>query len=159
MWRKRDLIIATVVTVALISASIGFYELGLNQGKDIGYQNGFSQGSSSTIIQSFTQIQMLPNNTVMINTQPFSANNITVEYSFFVSGAGQNQTVDMSVSAWEVSGSGKALFSTNYKSNESGNVYLPAKNLSQLVITFTANPHNSGVIDLVFNGPLLILFN
>ena len=56
MWRKRDLIIATVVTVALISASIGFYELGLNQGKDLGNQNGFSQGSSSTIIQSFTQI-------------------------------------------------------------------------------------------------------
>ncbi len=159
MWRKRDLIIASVVIVALISASVGFYELGLNQGKDLGYQNGFSQGSSSTIIQSFTQIQMLPNNTVLINTQPFSANNITVVYSFFVSGAVQNKTVDMSVSAWEASGPGKALFSTNYQSNDSGNVYLPANNLSQLVITFRASPHNSGTVDLVFNSPLRIVFN
>ena len=102
---------------------------------------------------------MLPNNTVLINTQPFSANNITVVYSLFVSGAVQNQTVDMSVSAWEASGPGKALFSTNYQSNDSGNVYLPAKNLNQLVITFRASPHNSGVIDLEFNSPLRIVFN
>ena len=52
MWRKRDLIIASVVIVALISTSVGFYELGLNHGKDIGYQYGFSQGSRSILIES-----------------------------------------------------------------------------------------------------------
>ncbi|MCL4438440.1 MAG: hypothetical protein M1616_03655, partial [Candidatus Thermoplasmatota archaeon] len=71
MWRKRDLIIATVVTVALISASVGFYELGLIHGKDIGYQDGFSRGSSSVLVQAGTMIDLKQNSTVIINVLPF----------------------------------------------------------------------------------------
>ncbi len=83
MWRKRNLIIASAPNAVVISASIGFYELGLNQGKDIGYQNGFSQGSSSVLIQMVTMISLKQNSTVIINVLPFFLPyNVALVYSF-----------------------------------------------------------------------------
>ena len=158
MWRKRDLIIASVVIVALISASVGFYELGLNQGKDLGYQNGFSQGSRSVLIQSFSQFSLPPNGTILINTYPFSTSNVSVEYSFYVvNGPGQNQTVNMIIVGWKNSSSEKFLFSTGYKPNDTGIVNLTK--VSAVEIEFRANPNNKAKIDLEFTYPLQIIFN
>ncbi len=94
----------------------------------------------------------------MINTRPFSANNITVLYSFFDYGTGQNQTVDMRISAKGIPGSGKTLFNTNYQSNDSDDAYTQQKP-NPAGITFRAGLNNSGVIDLEFYSPLQIAFN
>ncbi|MCL5782595.1 MAG: hypothetical protein M1476_01635 [Candidatus Thermoplasmatota archaeon] len=155
MWRKRNLLITSVVIVAVISASIGFFELGLNQGEAIGYQTGFSNGSNTILIQSLTQVELQANQTVTIVTQPFSANNINVYYSFVIADPySQNATVEMSISA-----SGHPLFDTGYHSTDSGNASLSTANLNVLTITFRANQNNGGPIILEFNSPLRISFN
>ena len=160
MWRKRDLIIATVVTVALISASVGFYELGLNHGKDVGYQNGFSQGLSSVLIQEGTMIGLKQNSTVIINVLPFFLPyNVTLVYSFYVVNLqGQNETVDMTVYGVGSSGSPPMLFNTGYVNNDSGLKPLYLKNFVPEII-FTANPNNNATAFLQFTTPLWLMFN
>ena len=160
MWRKRDLIIATVVTVALISASVGFYELGLIHGKDIGYQDGFSRGSSSVLVQAGTMIDLKQNSTVIINVLPFFLPyNVTLVYSFFVVNLpGQNQTVNMAIYGVGSSGSPKMLFSTGYVNNDSGIKPLYTKNFEPEII-FTANPNNNTTAVLQFTTPLRLMFN
>ena len=160
MWRERDLIIATVVTVALISASVGFYELGLIHGKDIGYQNGFSRGSSSVLVQAGTMIGLKQNSTVIINVLPFFLPyNVTLMYSFFVVNLpGQNETVNMGIYGVGSSGSPQMLFSTGYVNNDSGIKPLYTKNFEPEII-FTANPNNNATAVLQFTSPLRLMFN
>ena len=160
MWRKRDLIIAFVAIVALISASVGFYELGLNHGKDVGYQNGFSQGSSSVLIQAGTMIGLKQNSTVIINVLPFFLPyNVTLVYSFHVVNlAGQNETVDMTIYGVGSSGSPQLLLNTGYLNNDSGIKPLLTKN-SEPEIIFTANPNNNATAVLQFTSPLRLMFN
>ena len=160
MWRKRDLILATAVTVALISASIGFYELGFNHGKDVGYQNGFSQGSNSVLIQAGTMIGLKQNSTVIINVLPFFLPyNVTLVYSFYVvNPPGQNETVDMTIYGVDDSGSPQLLFNTGYLNNDSGIKPLYTKNF-ELEIIFKANPNNNATAVLQFTTPLRLMFN
>ena len=160
MWRKRDLIIATVVTVALISTSVGFYEIGLNHGKDVGYQNGFSQGSSSVLIQAGTMISLKQNSTVIINVLPFFLPyNVTLVYSFYVENLpGQNETVNMDIYGVGSSGSPQMLFNTGYVNNDSGIKPLSTKNFDPEII-FIANPTNNAKAVLQFTAPLRLMFN
>ena len=160
MWRKRDLILATAVTVALISASIGFYELGFNHGKDVGYQNGFSQGSNSVLIQAGTMIGLKQNSTVIINVLPFFLPyNVTLVYSFYVvNPPGQNETVDMTIYGVDDSGSSQLLFNTGYLNNDSGIKPLYTKNIEPEII-FKANPNNNATAVLQFTTPLRLMFN
>ena len=160
MWRKRDLILATAVTVALISASIGFYELGFNHGKDVGYQNGFSQGSNSVLIQAGTMIGLKQNSTVIINVLPFFLPyNVTLVYSFYVvNPPGQNETVDMTIYGVDDSGSPQLLFNTGYLNNDSGIKPLYTKNIEPEII-FKANPNNNAAAVLQFTSPLRLMFN
>ena len=160
MWGKRNMIIATAVIVALISASIGFYQLGLNHGKDIGYQNGFSQGSSSVLIQAGTMIGLKQNSTIIINVLPFFLPyNVTLVYSFHVVNlAGQNETVQMLVYGVGSSGSPQLLFNTGYLNNDSGIKPLFTKKFEPEII-FTANPNNNATAVLQFTTPLRLMFN
>jgi hypothetical protein len=160
MWRKRDLIIASLVIIALISSSVGFYELGLNQGKDIGYQNGFSQGSSSVLVQMGTMISLKQNSTVIIDVFPFFLPyNVTLVYSFYVDNLlGQNETVDMTIYGVGDSGIPQLLFNTGYVNNDSGIKPLSTKNIEPEII-FTANPNNNAAAVLQFTSPLRLAFN
>ena len=162
MWRKRNLIIASVIIVVVIAASVGFYELGLNQGRDMGYQTGFSKGSSSILIRMGSLIDLHPNNTVIITPSPvFLPNNVTLVYSFGVSSPkSPNATVDMIIYGVGASGSPQLLFNAGCRQSDSGSASLSTKNGNiELEIIFTANPNNNGTASLQFTRPLRLVSN
>ena len=151
-----------MVIVVVISASVGFYELGLNQGKDIGYQTGFSNGSNSILIQMDTQIDLQQNGTVIITPPPvFLPNNVTLVYSFSISYPNSsNETVDMIIYGVGAAGSPQLLFNTGYHHNDSGSKPLSTKNRNiELEIIFRANPNNNATVALQFTSPLRLAFN
>ena len=57
MRSKRNLLVTSVI-IMIVFASMGFFETGHNQGVDMEYQNGFSNGTNTILIQWFTQIEM-----------------------------------------------------------------------------------------------------
>ena len=71
MWRKKSLLISFIVISLVIFASIGFFELGFSHGKTEGYNAGYFAGSNTILIQSGTQVQLQPNQTLTIVTLPF----------------------------------------------------------------------------------------
>ena len=162
MWGKRNMIIASVVIAVVISASVGFYEIGFGQGNSFGYLNGLSQGRSSVIVQMQTQIHLKPNSTDLFFPPDYLLpNNVTLQYSFSINYPNsQNETVQMLVYGVGSSGSPQLLFNTGYHYNASGVVPLSTKNGSiAFDILFKANPNNSMSIDLDFLSPLMFLFN
>lgn len=153
MSRKTNLFVALSVVI-VISASVGFYELGLSRGEAAGYQNGFSDGSNSVLIQMQTDVDLQVNQPLYITTLPFNANHVILSYSFFVISNSQNNAVEMYINA----PGEPILFSTGYHSNDTGGVKLSTSNIGQLAITFTANPNNTGTVVLEFTGPLRMTF-
>jgi hypothetical protein len=152
MVEKRNLIVAFAMTAIIIAASVGFFEWGMNIGETKGYQNGFSNGESSTIIQSLTQVQLQPNQSLLIITFPLPFNNIILSYSFVVvTPFSKSGTVEMNVSAL-----GHPVFSTGYRSNASGGVSIKL-NETELTIFFKANQNNTAMIVLEINSPLMAI--
>ena len=152
MVETRNLIMAFAMTAIIIAASVGFFEWGMNKGDMKGYQNDFSNGKSSTIIQSFTQIQLQPNQSLLIITFPLPFDNIILSYSFFVGTPfSKSGTVEMVVSAL-----GHPVFSTGYRSNASGGVSINL-NETELSIFFKANQNNTAMVVLEINSPLMAI--
>lgn len=155
MLNKRNLFVALAVVI-VISASIGFYELGHSRGEAAGYQKGFSNGFHSVLIQSYTMVDLAPNWTFLIVTLPFNANYVILDYSFYaVDPYIHNNTVEMYINAPGT----PVLFSTGYHSNDTGCVKLSTPNINTLNIMFKANPNNTGTVVLDFNNPLYLIFN
>lgn len=142
--------------VIVVSDSVGFYEIGFSQGESAGYQNGFSHGFHSVLISNYTDIDLLPNETLPITTLPFSPNYVILTYSFVISApSSQNDTVNMCL--FRVGS--HTLFSTGYRSIDCGSVNLSTHNICRLTIAFKANPNAGELIVLTFNSPLWITVN
>lgn len=66
--RNKGIFFVVLSVVIVISDSFGFYEIGLARGEAARYQNGFSHGFTSVLIQSYTDVDLLPNETLLITT-------------------------------------------------------------------------------------------
>ena len=157
MWRKKSLLISFIVISLVIFASIGFFELGFSRGKTEGYNAGYFAGTNTILIQSGTQVQLQPNQTLTIVTLPFSASNTDVYYSFVIGGPySLNATVEMNVSS-----PGHTLFGTGYihPIDSVSSTSLSTTDVNVLNLIFRANPNNKGLIVLEFNSPLRISFD
>ena len=157
MWSKRHLLIVFGVIVIVVSASIGFFELGLSRGETEGYNAGYFAGLNAILIQSGTQVQLQPNQTLTIVTLPFSASNTDVYYSFVISGPySLNATVEMNLSS-----PGHTLVGTGYihSMNSVSSLSLSTTNVNVLTIMFRANQNNNGPTVLEFNSPLRMSFS
>jgi len=156
MSRKTNLFVALSVVI-VISASVGFYELGLSRGEATGYQNGLSDGFHSVLIQMLTEVgDFQPDQSLLVYAQPLNANYVILSYSFsLVEPSSQNNTVEMCITV-----AGEApLFSTGYHSNDTSYVNLSTQNITSLSITFKANPSNTEAVVLEFTSPLRMTFN
>lgn len=150
---KRKFIAAVVITVIIVLASVGFFEIGLEMGKTRGYNQGFSKGSESILLQAFTEIQLQPNQSLLVVTQPLSSDSINLSYSFVVATlSSQPGTVEMNVSAL-----GHQVFSTGFCSGQSGSVSIDATNINEtpLNIVFKANSNNTSMVILDITTPLI----
>ncbi|MHB1709048.1 MAG: hypothetical protein ACYCT2_06205 [Thermoplasmataceae archaeon] len=152
MVEKRNLIAAFAMTVIIVAASVGFFEWGMTTGLTKGYQNGFYEGKSSTIIQGVTEVQLQPNQSLLIATFPLPFDSIILSYSFVVATPFlKTGTVEMNVSAL-----GHLAFSTGYRSNASG--YVSVKlNETPLNIIFKANKNNTVMIVMEITSPLMAI--
>ncbi|MCL4340844.1 MAG: hypothetical protein M1431_01930, partial [Candidatus Thermoplasmatota archaeon] len=66
MVEKRIILFVSFAVIVVIAASVGFYEFGLYNGEASGFRSGFAQGASSILIQPMTEIDLEPNQTVLV---------------------------------------------------------------------------------------------
>ena len=137
-----------------VSASAGFYEFGLSNWLNKGYQNGFSGGSNSTLIKTVTFVGFEPNQTRLTVNRPLYQKNVNLSYSLFVGSA--NSSLQPGKVRIDVSAISGQAFSTGYRYTPTGTISRTV-NETELSIDFTANPNNVRIIILEFNDPLMIL--
>ena len=150
---KRKFIVAMFIGIIIVVASAGFFEIGLEMGKTQGYNQGFSKGSESILLQTFTEIQLQPNQSFLVVTQPLASGSINLSYSFVVATPfSQPGTVEMDVSALSL-----LVFSTGFCSGASGFVSINATNINEtpLNIIFKADSNNTSMVILDITTPLI----
>lgn len=156
MADRKKMSTAFAICILLLFASLGSFDLGMGLGYKSGYLTGFSKGTQMNVISTFTEIELAPNQTMVVITQPYSASVVNLSYSIAaVSPVVQKAlTVKMSVYAFNT-----LIYSTDYTEFTTGIVKLTNANKTVFSIVFRANPKNVRTVVMDFPSGLYVTGN
>ena len=152
MADRKKMALVFALCMLLLFASLGSFDLGMQ----LGYTSGHNTAPPSKLVSTYTEIELAPNQTMVVITQPYTISIVNLSYSIAAVSpdAQKHLTVEMTVYAF-----GNQIYTTGYTDFTTGDLRLTNANRTVFSIEFRANPKNIQPVVLDFPSGLYISGN